>query len=716
MQNPNTDTSPKAPTNITNTPHLPFVVQPQLLQDLGVNLYTKLDRVLVEFLANSHDADAKKAIVEIDFDALKKARSVVKREFELEEAKHLQNNQNPKPLPLEARTLGDNLVIRITDYGIGMSESDLKDKFLVVSRRRREVEHKTRTDSGRLIMGRKGLGKLAGFGVAHKITVYSKTATSSAHRIVLDYDLFSQKKSTGDLQVPLDEILDWQNLFPGGQGTIIELSKLVYSGIQKDATVANHVAKNFRKVKDFSIFVAGVELSYAAPTYAFLYPDNGVLAADKLAEAEIKHENGTVHKIKYRICFYGEKKYLGTGEYGLRIYCHNRLASQPELFGISSSVDGYIYHTYMEGAVEADFIDDQEIDYIATDRQGLRWENAVLQPLYKFLREQIVTALSAYAEFKQKKDENDVSQDEFTRETIKKMGLHGKLRDQAYKSAKIMAKGDEDGIKGDFYKTSLPVVINALGHGEILSAISTLAKSAKPEIKQVIGEIVELTRYEYDGFINIARGRLDGIESLKKIVNSHDFKKAKNEKDVQKLFEECPWLIDPTFYQFMTADSSQAQVRDELQKHLEIGTHVPAGYDPTTDEELLAERKNKRPDLVFLLGNSALRRIVIVELKAPNTPLLNKHLNQLKRYIDDTKIWLKSTHPKEDYIVRGILIGCRDKDGSKSEEIRDLKIAENERPDSAEWVVRDISEVLKESQIVHKQFIDKADAIPDAKQ
>ena len=279
-----------------------------------------------------------------------------------------------------------------------------------------------------------------------------------------------------------------------------------------------------------------------------------------------------------------------------------------------------------------------------------------------------------------------------------------------------MAKGDEDGIKGDFYKTSLPVVINALGHGEILSAISTLAKSAKPEIKQVIGEIVELTRYEYDGFINIARGRLDGIESLKKIVNSHDFKKAKNEKDVQKLFEECPWLIDPTFYQFMTADSSQAQVRDELQKHLEIGTHVPAGYDPTTDEELLAERKNKRPDLVFLLGNSALRRIVIVELKAPNTPLLNKHLNQLKRYIDDTKIWLKSTHPKEDYIVRGILIGCRDKDGSKSEEIRDLKIAENERPDSAEWVVRDISEVLKESQIVHKQFIDKADAIPDAKQ
>ena len=37
---------------------LKFIVAPHIVQDLGLNLYTSLPRVLVEFIANAYDADS----------------------------------------------------------------------------------------------------------------------------------------------------------------------------------------------------------------------------------------------------------------------------------------------------------------------------------------------------------------------------------------------------------------------------------------------------------------------------------------------------------------------------------------------------------------------------------------------------------------------------------------------------------------------------------
>ncbi len=39
-------------------PRLTFKVAPHIVEDLGLNLYTTLARVLVEFVANAYDADS----------------------------------------------------------------------------------------------------------------------------------------------------------------------------------------------------------------------------------------------------------------------------------------------------------------------------------------------------------------------------------------------------------------------------------------------------------------------------------------------------------------------------------------------------------------------------------------------------------------------------------------------------------------------------------
>jgi len=48
-----------------------------------------------------------------------------------------------------------------------MSPADIQEKFLIINRNRRQSSAKS--ESGlRYVMGRKGLGKLAGFGTAEK--------------------------------------------------------------------------------------------------------------------------------------------------------------------------------------------------------------------------------------------------------------------------------------------------------------------------------------------------------------------------------------------------------------------------------------------------------------------------------------------------------------------------------------------------------------------
>ena len=44
------------------------------------------------------------------------------------------------------------------------------------------------------------------------------------------------------------------------------------------------------------------------------------------------------------------------------------MAASPDLFGIRTSADGYIYSSYMEKIIQDRFqLDEQKVDYVATD-------------------------------------------------------------------------------------------------------------------------------------------------------------------------------------------------------------------------------------------------------------------------------------------------------------------------------------------------------------
>ena len=132
-----------------------------IIELLGSQLYTKLPPIMVEFISNSYDADATEVEIIID-------------ENDLENKK--------------------NTSIIIKDNGIGISDAginnieEINEKFLKIGRKRRKDENSSVSKIyRRKLQGKKGIGKLAGFGITDKmeITTTSKGITNS---FILDFE------------------------------------------------------------------------------------------------------------------------------------------------------------------------------------------------------------------------------------------------------------------------------------------------------------------------------------------------------------------------------------------------------------------------------------------------------------------------------------------------------------------------------------------------
>lgn len=688
---------------------LTIEVAPNIVQDLGLNLYTSAARALVEFVANAYDADSPDASITLDEARIAAARQVVKREWELEKAKRESGEQEgTQPIvPLELRTLPDDIEIIIEDHGHGMSRDDLQKKFLVVSRRRREEERQSRSPNGRILMGRKGLGKLAGFGVAQRVVVVSrKMGEDVATRITLDYEELLNKARLKEIAVPT-ETLDDTDIAP--HGTRIVLSKLVYDPVKSRAeTVGSAIAEHFSMIDpdDFRIELNGELVEPAAREFAFMYPMPDSPPTE-LVEHTYTAEDGQEVAFQYRIRFTKREQHLNSRERGIRVYANRRLAAAPDLLDLKTGIHGHRNTHYLDGIVHANFIDEQPVDYIATDRQTLRWEAPLLENMRSFLTEQMQVACNEYQKTIDTESKNVVKNDDFTKAVIEESSLPPHRKRLAWKVATFLNLAFDDGIEGEEYKTQLPILVSGIGQGGLLKAIADLASDDRPDLHELVARITELTSREFGDFVPVVQGRLNGIEALKQLYTSADFKKANNEEELHQLLQRCPWLIDPTFTQFLTSNQTENELNQRLASHLKIASATPDDFDKSAKKETEEFGTNKRPDLVFVLSNTGLHRVVIVELKAPNTPLHNDHLTQLKGYIRRAKAWLKAEGgEKAKCSVQGFLIGSKADPDIRQEKVEQLRYEMEARADNAEWQVFDIGEVLDRAKDAHHELLD----------
>jgi len=123
---------------------------------LGVKLYDRVSAVIAEIVANSYDADATEVTITAPMGEL------------------LANKR-------EGKLIDRGFSIEVSDNGSGMlvdsSVNEINEFYLRVgSERRNDPRRGDRSKKfGRRVMGRKGVGKLAPFGVCQKIEVVSSS-------------------------------------------------------------------------------------------------------------------------------------------------------------------------------------------------------------------------------------------------------------------------------------------------------------------------------------------------------------------------------------------------------------------------------------------------------------------------------------------------------------------------------------------------------------
>ncbi|MCX5573881.1 TIGR02391 family protein [Enterobacter sp. E-TC7] len=312
---------------------------PHTIEHLGVKMYSTLPPALAELISNAYDADS--GNVTLDF--------------------------------LE---VGSNKFISIKDDGTGMSATDIQQRFLVIGRnRRRHDGDKPTPRFGRYATGKKGLGKLALFGLAREITI-DTVKDGKRNRFVLDWNALLDADGVYNPTVELsDEPTDAAN------GTTIKLSKLKRQSPFDLEAIANSLSKIFIVDDNFNISLKDQHGHVVMVNNARRYS-----GFEQQFEWDVESlvKDDSPYKDKLKGTLYTSRTPIrpNSGLRGISLFSRGKLVNNPEFFSNSTSSH---FFQYLTGWISVDFIDDLDDDVISTNRQSIDWDNDEMALLREYL-------------------------------------------------------------------------------------------------------------------------------------------------------------------------------------------------------------------------------------------------------------------------------------------------------------------------------------------
>ncbi|MCB9138936.1 MAG: TIGR02391 family protein [Caldilineaceae bacterium] len=314
---------------------------PQTINHLGLRMYSTLPPALAEIISNSYDADAENVIITLS-----------------------EENGTPKE-------------IKVEDDGIGLSLDEIKTKFLVIGRNRRIDGDDPSPKFGRLPTGKKGLGKLALFGLAETITVLTRQK-GKLNEFVLDWNELMQAKS-----VYHPKATKINEVTTANDGTTVTLTGLKRKTAFDFSGLADSLSRIFIFDNDFNVVIESPEgdrvsidnkRKYNAFTKEFEWSLDSTLLVPDTSEY--------YGKIQGKLLTSEKPITPSSGLRGITLFSRGKLVNAPEFF--SSSTSSHFYQ-YLTGWISADFIDLLDEDVISTNRQSIDWEHPEMEKFRQFL-------------------------------------------------------------------------------------------------------------------------------------------------------------------------------------------------------------------------------------------------------------------------------------------------------------------------------------------
>jgi hypothetical protein len=319
-----------------------MTVAGQLFKHLGLQMYSGAVPALAELISNAYDAMAQNVHI---------------------------------TLPLDKAVQDEDKIV-VTDDGHGMTFEEANTHYLTVGRdRRSQGQEWTKAYNGieaRKVQGRKGIGKLAGFGIADRIEVRTVKDGQVSH-FALDFAELTKSQEFADSKGYAPEPLaDDGKATREKNGTVITLSKLkITRAINGDQFMRGIARRLLVLDQKFKVHVNGKLITRQEIPFQFRFP-----------ETQKTWETATLsngQSIQWWAGF--SKETIPEEEQrGFVVYVRGKLAQTPWFFDLSGGVWGQHGMQYLTGEVRADFLD-KAVDLIATDRGAVRWEDPAAAPL-----------------------------------------------------------------------------------------------------------------------------------------------------------------------------------------------------------------------------------------------------------------------------------------------------------------------------------------------
>lgn len=323
---------------------LMLTFDPNTIGHLGYSMYSHLPNALAEVIANAYDADATEVQVVIDES---NGRSVT-----------------------------------VVDNGHGMSLDDLNEKYLRIGRNRRspsEGSDPGRSESGRrMVAGKKGLGKLALFGIGTVVELRTKREGASAFlNVRLDWNEI--RSANGQYRPEFDIEAGPERV----NGTTVRIRNL------KRSTAINPDKLALSLSRLFGYLDGGFELIIVGPDGRRIPVTRDAWLADldsyrpwRIPEDLTSDLQDRMPDPSIRGVIYGARKPIPADRRGIALYARGRLANEPEFFGVPTSSHAV---SYLIGSIDVDYIDEGSDDQIATDRRAVSWDTDQTSRLHDFL-------------------------------------------------------------------------------------------------------------------------------------------------------------------------------------------------------------------------------------------------------------------------------------------------------------------------------------------
>ncbi len=569
-----------------------------VLEHLGINLYSNVPSVLSEVVANSWDADATRVIINFD-------------------------------------KCADQIVIQ--DDGAGMTEAEVNARFLTVGYRRRDKQP-GRTAKGRAPMGRKGIGKLSLFSIAECIDVETVQAgEKSAFRMSLSAIRQAIDRNEGKYRPePRDKgRIDFER---GTRITLTHLKKR--QSISTSEGLRKRVARRFSIIgpgNDFEIKINGHPITPADRgyldkiRYLWTYGDQSAIkglcvhaeeeedrtAAVKDGAVTLNGWLGTVTESRQLRDDFGENLNR------IAIFVRGKMA-QEDMLG--DFTERGVYATYLIGELHVDDLDkddgpggERDEDAATSSRQRIVEDDPRYREVKRLIGTELKYIQSAWAKLRSEEGAKralDIP-------AISKWlgGLEPNLRPRARQwLGKInRVSVDDPEERRQLWKHSV-LAFEFYRWGENLDRLDEIDDN---NIEGAIELFSELDSLEANLYGQIIQQRVQVIQALRTKVDENAL-----EKVIQRYIFDHLWLLDPSWERVEASEHLEARVESIFEK---------------LNAKLTKDEREARLDIQY---RKTAGKHVIVELKRPDVSVsvyrlseqIGKYRSAMTKMLEDMNL------------------------------------------------------------------------------